>query len=342
MGVLTTGLSDTVNNDQVGSGIPLLDALSNNGGPTQTHALQSGSTAIDAGDNLSAPATDQRGLARIFDGNGDLTATVDIGAFEYTTARLLLSTNGAAIDNNAVTFNPTDIAGFKDPDLGYELGDGTTGTTDGSFSTEHVLPENIRAIHYVDTAVTVDTLVGAVPGTYNLVAGQIVLSMRADNKADFTLPTVGGGTITVNNTDLLVYSPGTGEYEMLLEDAIFKADGTTPANIHAITIVEKYSEIGVDTVLEAGTYILAGSDPAIHANITTYNNTDGRQDLLLGAGFISDPVEQIQGLEFIEDTVSLGGTSLNQGSLLVTVTTNNNDPLVIGTTGQNYGIRESD
>ncbi len=342
MEVATTGLTDTVYNDQVGSGNTLLDALSNNGGPTKTHALQSGSTAIDAGDNLSAPATDQRGLARIFDGNGDLTATVDIGAFEYRTAKLLISANGAAAVNSAPTFDSTDIAVLGVPGLSFESGDGSTGTTDGSFSTEYVFPENLRAIHYVDNAVTVDTLVGGVQGTYNLLAGQIVLSMRADNKADFALPTVGGGTIDVNNTDLLVYSPDTGKYEMLLEDAIFKANGTTPANIHAITIVEKYSEIGVDTVLEAGTYILAGSDPAIHANITTYNNTDGRQDLLLGAAFMSDPIEQIQGLEFIEETVSLGGTTLNQGSLLVTVTTNNNDPkndtvddpLVIGTAGQ--------
>ncbi len=65
-------------------------------------------------------------------------------------------------------------------------------------------------------------------------AGQVVLSMRADDKSDITLPTIAAGSITANNTDLLVYSPMTGEYEILLEDAIFKADCTTPANIHAI------------------------------------------------------------------------------------------------------------
>jgi CSLREA domain-containing protein len=75
---------------------PMLQALGNNGGSTQTHRLLAGSAAIDAGSNALAvdPAnnaaliTDQRGtgFARIVDGNGDLTATVDVGAFEAALA----------------------------------------------------------------------------------------------------------------------------------------------------------------------------------------------------------------------------------------------------------------
>ena len=68
---------------------PLLGPLANNGGPTQTHALQSGSPAIDAA-NPATPgsgspaceATDQRGETRPQDGDGDSTARCDIGAFE--------------------------------------------------------------------------------------------------------------------------------------------------------------------------------------------------------------------------------------------------------------------
>jgi hypothetical protein len=52
---------------------PRLGPLANNGGPTLTHALLSGSRAINAGDNNGAPATDQRGVVR---------RQVDIGAFE--------------------------------------------------------------------------------------------------------------------------------------------------------------------------------------------------------------------------------------------------------------------
>jgi hypothetical protein len=65
-----TGSGDLPNTD------PLLGSLANNGGPTWTHALLSGSPAIDAGDDTVCPATDQRGVTR------PQGPHCDIGAFE--------------------------------------------------------------------------------------------------------------------------------------------------------------------------------------------------------------------------------------------------------------------
>jgi CSLREA domain-containing protein len=98
---------------------PMLDALANYGGPTPTHRLQAGSTAIDAGDDCvvtgscitSALTTDQRGTGfpRQVDGNGDSTAIVDIGAYETTftcptitvsPASLPAGTAGSSYPNN--------------------------------------------------------------------------------------------------------------------------------------------------------------------------------------------------------------------------------------------------
>lgn len=64
------------------TGDPGLGTLSNNGGPTETLALLSGSVAIDAGNNAACAAApvsnlDQRGVTRP---NG---LTCDIGAYEY-------------------------------------------------------------------------------------------------------------------------------------------------------------------------------------------------------------------------------------------------------------------
>ncbi len=57
--------------------------LTDNGGPTPTHALAAGSPAIDAVPAAScASATDQTGLARPQDGDGDMMADCDIGAYE--------------------------------------------------------------------------------------------------------------------------------------------------------------------------------------------------------------------------------------------------------------------
>ena len=69
---------------------PKLSPLQNNGGPTQTHALLTGSPAIDGEnstgcrDQLSALLlTDQRGAERHLDGDGNGSARCDIGAVEF-------------------------------------------------------------------------------------------------------------------------------------------------------------------------------------------------------------------------------------------------------------------
>jgi CSLREA domain-containing protein len=60
---------------------PLLGPLSNNGGPTHTHALVGGSPAINRGSNRLSVSTDQRGAShmRVMGGQAD------IGAFEVQT-----------------------------------------------------------------------------------------------------------------------------------------------------------------------------------------------------------------------------------------------------------------
>ncbi|HYZ79352.1 MAG TPA: PxKF domain-containing protein [Gaiellaceae bacterium] len=55
---------------------PMLGPLADNGGPTQTMALPSGSPAIDAAVLANCPATDQRGVSRPQGGG------CDIGAYE--------------------------------------------------------------------------------------------------------------------------------------------------------------------------------------------------------------------------------------------------------------------
>jgi hypothetical protein len=98
----------------------MLGALQNNGGATRTHALLTGSPAIDKGSNTLAfneytktpLATDQRGSARFVDGDGNGTPIVDIGAFELqmattaagvTVGGRVQATSGLGISNISVT-----------------------------------------------------------------------------------------------------------------------------------------------------------------------------------------------------------------------------------------------
>jgi hypothetical protein len=73
------GSDDSCNMTATGDQVfvdPMVGPLADNGGPTWTHALQTGSPAIDAGDDSLCPATDQRGVAR------PQGAACDIGAYE--------------------------------------------------------------------------------------------------------------------------------------------------------------------------------------------------------------------------------------------------------------------
>jgi hypothetical protein len=73
-----------VTGDTLEAVIPLLAPLGEYGGPTLTHALLSGSPAVDNGHdiNIEEIPADQRGEARIVDGNRDNISIIDIGAYE--------------------------------------------------------------------------------------------------------------------------------------------------------------------------------------------------------------------------------------------------------------------
>ncbi len=92
-GTFTDGVNGTI------TGVdPLLGTLQNNGGLTQTHALLTGSPALNAGDNALIPGgvtTDQRGTGfdRVVGG------TVDIGAYEVGYA---LTVNGGSPQSTVV------------------------------------------------------------------------------------------------------------------------------------------------------------------------------------------------------------------------------------------------
>jgi len=79
----TTGCTITLTTGDITNAAPLLGSLQANGGPTLTHALLSGSPAIDAGDSATCATADQRGGVRPVDGNGDGNAICDIGAYEF-------------------------------------------------------------------------------------------------------------------------------------------------------------------------------------------------------------------------------------------------------------------
>ncbi len=120
------GLTDGVNDNLVGEA-PDLGPLADNGGPTETIALDAGSAAIDAGGNsivgVSVPTSDERGALRGgTSGQTGLNAglRVDIGAFEASSSYLVTTTvdslaygtlrSAVGWANKSLNFNPANIA----------------------------------------------------------------------------------------------------------------------------------------------------------------------------------------------------------------------------------------
>jgi len=83
---IVTGGSGFRGDDTTGTNVaplsPRLAPLARYGGSTLTHALLVNSPAVDNGNNSNAPLSDQRGEARILDGNRDNISIIDIGAYE--------------------------------------------------------------------------------------------------------------------------------------------------------------------------------------------------------------------------------------------------------------------
>ena len=105
LGTATEATGFTGTGDQTGVN-PMLAALADNGGPTETMALSPGSPAIDAG--VAAGASfDQRGMSRTYNDPGVVNAATsdgtDIGAFE--------------LQPNCILSCPTDVTVSNDPDL---------------------------------------------------------------------------------------------------------------------------------------------------------------------------------------------------------------------------------
>ncbi|MBF8274718.1 MAG: CADG protein, partial [Magnetococcales bacterium] len=102
-GDFSGGFTHGVSGDKKGSGAaplsPGLDALADNGGTTQTHALQSSSLAVNAGNSGYAGGltTDQAGQTR-------QVGTIDIGSYELQNTAPSLGgfTSAQAVNDNAV------------------------------------------------------------------------------------------------------------------------------------------------------------------------------------------------------------------------------------------------
>jgi len=203
------------------SGDPSLGALADNGGPTQTHALLMGSTAIDAGNLGACPGADQRGVARP-KGSG-----CDIGAFEFYPAVADMTgtpTSGVAPLEVMFTNNST---GEYDTCL-WDFGDSTT--SDECDPSPHT---------YTDAGVYTVSLTVSGLGGSDTKTLEDYISVYSPVVADFSgSPTNGIAPLEVNFTN-----NSTGDYDTCLWDF-----GDTTTSSECNPSPHTYTDAGVYTV----------------------------------------------------------------------------------------------
>lgn len=134
---------------------PLLDTLQDNGGTTLTHALLSGSPAIDNGKNENCPDNDQRGYPRPLDGNGDNISKCDIGAVE---------------SGSFVIINDIDIVEGDDSEITATFTITLTGITSQNIMiTYHTESESaISGVDFVPYAGILELFPGQITGTISI------------------------------------------------------------------------------------------------------------------------------------------------------------------------------
>ena len=158
VGALTTDLgSNILGNDQsTGAGFsqpsdqlnvnPLLGALGNHGGLTETISLLPGSPAIDSGSNSVVPpgvTIDQRGFYRFVNG------TTDVGAFEIQTY-VVTNTNDSGSGSLRTAMNNANLAG----------GSTVLFATSGTITLESALPAMTMDVDIVGPGANVLTIDG--------------------------------------------------------------------------------------------------------------------------------------------------------------------------------------
>ena len=156
---------------------PLLGPLTDNGGPTQTHALLLDSPAINAGDPAftAPPATDQRGELRVQQDR------IDIGAFE---SNLVLAADGATL----VVDEVSDVEDGFIGEFGLSLREAITlaNISPGSQTIEFSpavfdTPQTINLTAQLPTITEDLTVLGPGPDLLTLDAGLSLFPISADD-----------------------------------------------------------------------------------------------------------------------------------------------------------------
>ncbi len=228
------GFVDGANGSIVGQD-PLLGPLRNNGGPTLTHALLTGSPAISAGD--TDLTTDQRGIARPQGG------TDDIGAFEVEAGTIIIEKKTAPAGGTGFGFTDN----IETPNA-FTLNDGQNKTFLSVLPGSYVVTEDPQQDSFL-SALRCDDGASQNPSTVDLAARE------ANIKLD------PGETVICTFTN-------TEDDHIVIGKVTFPAGGTDfdfSGDLGSFTLDDGDVEI---QAVEPGTFTITEQDPGPDYDLT--------------------------------------------------------------------------
>ncbi len=262
--------------------------------------LAKSSPAVDAGDNTAPhlPSIDYDGNPRLADGNGDGTATIDMGAYE------LVNTSSAVLNPASLNFNPQAVGTTSPPQSVSLTSSGATPFQVTSIQTTSGFLQNSNC-----------PILSLFGGGLGIPAGD---SCSINVVFDATYPFPASGTLTVNGTNgeslttslsgmgtngpvaslstaNLVFSPQIVGSFSAPQLVTFTNPGTGTVNISSLVVNGPFSQIS-----NCGNALTAGSSCTISVVFAPVAFGPANSTLAIQ--------DQINGLNY---SVSLGGTGLD-------------------------------
>lgn len=248
---------------------PWFDDLGDRGGPTETIAIRPTSSAIDTADPAFCPPTDQRGVPRMQDGDGDGKPGCDMGAFEVVLPTPVL---GSPVGNSTGASPIPVTIGFDLPVEEFDVtdlvvGNGTAGNFAGAGDayTVEITPDG-------EGMVTVDVPSGA---------GEWPPGGWFENDTE---PSQGHASVAAEQLSILFDGTPPG--------AVLATTASDPTNASPIPVTITFSEpvIGLelsDVIVGNGTAgNLAGSGDTYTIDVTP--SADGMVTVNVAAGAAAD------------------------------------------------------
>ncbi len=198
-------------------------ALADNGGPTQTHALDYDSLAIDAGKDsncinaIPAITTDQRGVTRPEDGDADGTTGCDIGAYERKLVNADLILSGLDLSSRSITV---------DDELVITVSAGNTG------------PEAV-------TAARVDV---AIPAELSFISGSVDAGASCSQSGDKVSCPLGDlGASASANITLVTSALGDGSFDITATISALESDTDSSNNSQQLLLTINPKVVGLSS-----------------------------------------------------------------------------------------------